>query len=81
MEKTVAYSSQLDQLDQSIADPGVVAAARRIYETHYRLHGRVSKTPIGVAVDAKTYRGQLLFTKAPILLPGEYFIPMQEIKA
>ena len=66
---------------QELLDNQVVAAAQKIYLTYYRLHGQNSKTPIGVAVDEKTYRGQLLFTKAPILLPGECFIPITDLEA
>jgi hypothetical protein len=66
---------------QNQLNPEIVAAAERIYHTYYSLHGQITKSPIGVALDAKTYRGQLLFTKIPILLPGECFIPIDQLNS
>lgn len=84
----MAYTSQLIEQHNTetreipqLFEPGIVAAARKIYRTYYNLHGQLTKSPIGVAVDAKTYRGQLLFTKMPILLPGECFVPMHELES
>ena len=75
----MVYTSQ--EINEQLLENQVVAAAKKIYLNYYRLHGQNTKTPIGVAVDEKTYRGQLLFTKVPILLPGECFIPITDIKA
>jgi hypothetical protein len=64
-----------------LLDPVLIKAARQIYDTYCRLHSKLNKTPIGVAIDAKTHRGQLLFTKKPILLPRENFIPVEQLKS
>lgn len=83
----MVYTSQLIEqtieLEEkhSLLDPTVVAAAQKIYRTYYHLHGEVTKTPIGVAIDTKTHRGQLLFTRIPILLPGECFIPLHQLES
>lgn len=55
----------------------LLSAAQYIYDTYYRLHSKVSREPLGVAVNPKTGYGQLLFTKKPILLPEERFIPIR----
>lgn len=60
-------------------DSHILQAAQEIYDTYARLHGKISQDPIGVAVDPKTRRGQVLFTKLPILLPGERFISMEQL--
>jgi hypothetical protein len=70
-----------EEANQQIVESEIVAAARKIYNTYYNLHGPTTRNPIGVALDEKTYRGQLLFTKAPILLPGERFIPVNQLEA
>ena len=55
----------------------LLRAAQNIYDTYYRLHSKVTKDPLGVAINPKTGHGQLLFTKKPILLPEEQFIPLR----
>ncbi len=70
----------IEEANQQTKKSEIITAARKIYDTYYSLHGPTNRTPIGVALDKKTYRGQLLFTKAPILLPGEYFIPVNELE-
>ncbi|ELR97178.1 hypothetical protein [Gloeocapsa sp. PCC 73106] len=80
----MVYTSQLiEQTTDTgqLFDPEVVDSAKKIYHTYYHLHGELTRTPIGVAVDRKTYRGQLLFTKIPILLPGECFVPIDELES
>lgn len=58
-------------------DSEILSAAQKIYDVYYRLHSKVPREPLGVAINPKTGRGQLLFTKKPLLLPGEYFIPVK----
>ncbi len=65
-------------------DSMLLTAGQKIYDTYYRLHSKVSKEPLGVAVNPRTGHGQVLFTKKPILLPGEVFLParlLQEPKS
>ena len=64
-----------------LLDPMLMKAARQIYQTYCKLHCRITKFPVGVAVDRDTYRGQLVFRQKPILLPGESFIPINQIDA
>jgi hypothetical protein len=75
-----AIDNQIQQPSYtSILKPAIIRAARQIYQTYCRLHSELTKEPIGVAVNPKTHRGQLLFTEKPVLLPGECFVPMNEL--
>lgn len=64
-----------------LLDPKLLKSARQIYRTYCRVHSKLKKTPMGVAIHRKTYRGQLLFTKSPILLPWENFITIDQIES
>ncbi|BAQ62236.1 hypothetical protein GM3708_2642 [Geminocystis sp. NIES-3708] len=64
-----------------LLDPNILKSARAIYQTYCHFHVKLAKPPIGVAIDRKTHRGQLLFTKRPILLPWENFIPINQIES
>lgn len=64
-----------------LLDPNMLKSARNIYHTYIHFHVKLTKSPIGVAIDRKTLRGQLLFTKRPILLPWENFIPISQIES
>jgi hypothetical protein len=64
-----------------LLDPNMLKSAREIYQTYRYFHVKLAKPPIGVAIDRKTHRGQLLFTKRPILLPWENFIPINQIES
>ena len=61
-------------------DPNLVQAARTIYRKYLSLYLQIPKQPIGVVLNADTYRGQLVFREQPILLPGERFIPLTQIE-
>jgi hypothetical protein len=63
-----------------IRDPQVLEAARQIYRTYFSFRSKVTKRPLGVAIDLETQRGQLLFTARPILLPGEHFVPLNQLE-
>jgi len=60
-------------------DPNLVQAARTIYRKYLSLYLQIPKQPIGVVLNADTYRGQLVYRERPILLPGERFIPLTQI--
>jgi hypothetical protein len=60
-------------------DPSLVAAARAIYDTFYQVHPEVVERPLGAAMNRFTYRGKLIFTRLPALLPQECFIPFDVI--
>jgi hypothetical protein len=70
----VSYSSGTLEFD-----PSLVAAARAIYETFYQVHPEVVERPLGAAMNRFTYRGKLIFTRLPALLPQECFIPFDVI--
>ncbi len=61
-------------------DSTLIKAAKGIYQTYCTLHGKLAKKPIGVAIDPKTHRGQLVFSGTPVLLPGEQFVPIKQIE-
>lgn len=61
-------------------DPNLVQAARTIYRKYLGLYLQIPKQPIGVVLNADTYRGQLVFRETPILLPGERFVPISQIE-
>jgi hypothetical protein len=69
----VSYSSTAE------FDPSLVAAARAIYDTFYQVHPEVVERPLGAAMNRFTYRGKLIFTRLPALLPQECFIPFDVI--
>ncbi|NJK36588.1 MAG: hypothetical protein HC835_03970 [Oscillatoriales cyanobacterium RM2_1_1] len=62
-------------------DPTVLRAAKQIYLAYFQIHAQRMRRPLGVAVDRETYRGLLLFARRPVLLPGEAFIPFEQIEA
>jgi hypothetical protein len=64
-----------------LLDPNLLKSAREIYQTYCRFRPKFKKPPVGVAINKKNYRGQLLFTPRPILLPWENFIPMEQIQS
>lgn len=62
-------------------DPLLLRAARKIYKTYLDLHSQLVKHPLGVAINRNTYRGQLIFKERAILLPGECFVPLNQIES
>jgi hypothetical protein len=57
----------------------ILRAARNIYQAYVETHGSQQR-PLGVAIDRYTYRGQLIFSGQPILLPQECFVPINDIE-
>ena len=73
---------KIDRRDLAAAkDTVLLSSARLIYQKYDRRLSRLTKTPLGVAIDRDTYRGQLIFHKRPILLPGESFIPLDRLNS
>ena len=74
------------QADNNTKDPNpsfdneLLKAARHIYKTYCSLHPNLVKKPLGVAINPKTHRGQLVFSNKPILLPEECFVPLKQIE-
>jgi hypothetical protein len=84
----VAYTSpksapsQLEDTDFSVLlDPNLLRAARSIYTTYYEVHPELIQRPLGVAINRLTYRGKLIFSGKPILLPQECFVPFSQIES
>lgn len=61
-------------------DPTIIQAARRIYRAYLNIYTQLQKKPFGVVINRKTFKGQLVFKEQPILLPEEYFIPINIIE-
>ena len=71
---------KIDRGDLAAAkDTVLLSSARLIYQKYRQFHSRLTKIPLGVAINRDTYRGQLIFHKKPILLPGESFIPIDRL--
>ena len=64
-----------------LLDPNLLKSAKEIYYTYCHFNDKQKKPPIGVAIDRKTHKGQLLFTKRPILLPDERFISISQLES
>lgn len=61
-------------------DPKLLRMARRIYRSYRLLHPKAQRQPMGIAIHRETHRGQLLFNRCPILLPGECFVPLKQLE-
>jgi hypothetical protein len=76
--QTMIQGSDSFDLEPIILSPVIVGAARNIYRAYVDTHGS-KQTPLGVAIDRYTFRGQLIFASQPILLPHECFVSMRDI--
>ncbi|HEY9826607.1 MAG TPA: hypothetical protein V6D19_14275 [Stenomitos sp.] len=79
MTQPADQGKQSFDLEPIALSPVIVKAARSIYQAYVDTHGSKQR-PLGVALDRYTYRGQLIFSNQPILLPHECFVPMQDIE-
>jgi hypothetical protein len=77
-EPTDQGSNAFD-LEPILLTPTILSAAQSIYQAYIETHGTQPK-PHGVAIDRYTYRGQIIFSEQPILLPHECFVPIQRIE-
>ncbi len=62
-------------------DPNVIRAAGHIYYTYCEVHPEIVGQPSGVAISRLTYRGKVIFTNRPVLLPQECFVPLHQIES
>jgi hypothetical protein len=74
-----SFSVQPNQT--ALIDPAVIKAAGQIYHTYSQVHPEIIGQVSGVAISRTTYRGKVIFTQQPILLPQECFIPLQQIES
>ncbi|NET38375.1 MAG: hypothetical protein F6K19_41330 [Cyanothece sp. SIO1E1] len=58
-----------------LLDPALLKSARKIYRVYFEVHPEEEKEPLGIAISRINYRGKLIFTGKPVLLPHECFIP------
>lgn len=71
----VSEQQQNHQTELPTLDPALLNAAQQIYQTYCAIHSKSDKQPLGVAIDPKTGRGQVICKKLkPILLYGERFL-------
>jgi hypothetical protein len=64
-----------------LLDPSLLRAARQIYLAYSQVHNINEKPPIGVAINPKNYRGQVISGTKPILLPYECFIGINHLQS
>jgi hypothetical protein len=76
--QTANQGSDSFDLEPIVLSPVMIGAARKIYQAYVDTHGS-RQTPVGVAIDRYTFRGQVIFTGQPILLPHECFVTMRDI--
>lgn len=72
------HTTPIDFLE--LIDSTLLKAARQIYRTYCEVHPHMAKRPTGVAINRLTYRGKLLFSSKPLLLPEECFVPLSQIE-
>ncbi len=71
-----------ESLDSSmLLDPALLRAAGLIYQIYLEVHCDQMLRPLGVVVSRANYRGQLIFSSKPILLPDECFVPFDHIES
>lgn len=61
-------------------DPVLLQVARDLHRSYYEAHKQQAERPLGVAVDPKTYRAQVICSCKPILLPTETFVPIKYLE-
>lgn len=66
---------------QAAIDPTLLRAAGQIYRTYYEVNPNLVQRATGVVINQSTYRGMLLFSNQPILLPQEYFVPLTQLES
>ena len=64
-----------------LLDPKLLRAAREIYRTYYQICTNRNQQPLGVVINRYTGRGQLVFGSNPVLLPNEYFVPVNQLES
>lgn len=55
--------------------------ARKIYRAFFAAHPQSAQRPVGVALDRRSGRGYVVFGQRPILLPQEFFIPLDQLQS
>ncbi len=56
--------------------------AKSIYQDYCTLHSSTTiRKPLGVVINLKNYRSQLIFSNTPVLLPNELFITLKQLES
>ncbi|MEC4892753.1 MAG: hypothetical protein SAL07_11890 [Oscillatoria sp. PMC 1051.18] len=63
-----------------LLDPTTLKAAQRIYRTYFEVHQNSTQTALGVVIDPYTLRGFVILRRKPALLPGEFFVPIEQLE-
>ena len=77
--QTMSPETDSFDLEPIVLSPVIVKAAQNIYQAYVDAHGS-KQTPLGVALNRYTLRGQIIFSSRPILLPHECFVTLQDIE-
>lgn len=62
-----------------LVEPSLLRAAQQIYYNYAYVHPTRAQYVTGVAIDRKTYKGFVSFRQKVIILPGEAFVPINQI--
>lgn len=81
--KATSANQMPQQNSHGLLDPALLRAAKEIYTIYCHIHPDRArrKQPIGVVIHKPSYRGKLIFSSYPILLPDECFISIQQLEA
>jgi hypothetical protein len=83
IEPPTATVNQMSQQDfNGLLDPALLRAGQDIYSLYCELNPDRNhrRQPIGIAMNKISYRGKLVFSSYPILLPQEYFIAIDQLE-
>lgn len=61
--------------------PSLQKLAKLLYRAYLETHLDQVNRPLGVAISPISYRAGLIFSHKPILLPGEFFVPVELIES
>jgi hypothetical protein len=83
IEPPPAKSIPMPQSNSQVPiDPALLRAAKDIYTFYCQVNPDRDRRrqPIGVAMNKLNYRGKLIFSSFPILLPEEHFISIDQLE-
>lgn len=84
IEPPTAKATPMPQQDSyGLFDPALLRAAQDIYNFYCQINPdrERRRQPIGVAMNKLSYRGKLIFSSYPILLPEENFISIEQLES
>jgi hypothetical protein len=84
IEPPAAIVVQMPQQDfYALFDPALLRAGQDIYTLYCELNPdrERRRQPIGIAMNKLSYRGKLVFSSYPILLPQECFIGIDQLES